>query len=82
LKFFTRKNYKKKIWLLACLLSICLSIAVFTELFEWGVVMFTGTPENLYLGWQGDIWDAQWNMLLCLIGALFSIIFLRNFSKR
>ena len=31
--------------------------------------MILGEASWAYLGSQGDIWDAQWDMLFCAIGA-------------
>jgi putative membrane protein len=51
--------------------SVILAIAAFWELLEWWVALLaspdTGTA---FLGSQGDVWDAQWDMLLALIGSL------------
>ena len=40
------------------------------ELIEWlAAVVFGGALGQAYLGTQGDIWDAQWDMVLALFGA-------------
>lgn len=40
------------------------------ELIEWlAAVVFGGELGQAYLGTQGDVWDAQWDMLLALTGA-------------
>ncbi len=66
---------KKGIWLFIFPIALCLSLAVFTELFEWLVTIILRVDPDLYLGWQGDIWDAQWDMLWNFIGALTSSLF-------
>lgn len=44
--------------------------AVF-ELIEWlAASVFGGDLGQAYLGTQGDVWDAQWDMALALLGAL------------
>jgi putative membrane protein len=43
------------------------------ELIEWAAaVVFGGDLGQAYLGTQGDIWDAQWDMLLALLGAVLT----------
>jgi putative membrane protein len=43
------------------------------ELIEWAAaVVFGGDLGQAYLGTQGDAWDAQWDMLLALLGALLA----------
>jgi putative membrane protein len=51
--------------------SIILAIAAFWELLEWWVALLA-SPETgtAFLGSQGDVWDAQWDMLLALLGSL------------
>jgi putative membrane protein len=46
-------------------------LAAFWELLEWWTVLATA-PEvgQAFLGMQGDVWDAQWDMLLALVAAL------------
>jgi len=40
------------------------------ELIEWlAAEVFGGNLGQAYLGTQGDVWDAQWDMLLALCGA-------------
>jgi putative membrane protein len=57
-------------WFHFILLSIILAIAAFWEILEWWVAVLTA-PEvgQAFLGSQGDVWDAQWDMLLALVGA-------------
>lgn len=31
--------------------------------------MLLGQGADEFLGTQGDVWDTQWDMLMCLIGA-------------
>ncbi len=48
------------------------------ELIEWlAAEVFGGNLGQAYLGTQGDVWDAQWDMLLALLGATLmqSLIF-------
>jgi putative membrane protein len=39
----------------------------------------TGTAADAFLGTQGDVWDTQKDMLMCMIGSLTALIV---FSRR
>ncbi len=57
-------------WLTFLVLSVVLAIAAFWELLEWWVTLVAAADVGqAFLGSQGDIWDAQWDMLLALVGA-------------
>jgi putative membrane protein len=57
-------------WLYFLVLSVVLAIAAFWELIEWWTTLFVaGDVGQAFLGSQGDPWDAQWDMLMALIGA-------------
>jgi putative membrane protein len=59
-------------WLAFLVLSVVLAIAAFWELLEWWTTL-VAAPDvgTAFLGTQGDPWDAQWDMLLALVGAAF-----------
>jgi putative membrane protein len=57
-------------WLYFIVISIVLAVAAFWELLEWWVALLVASDVGqAFLGSQGDIWDAQWDMVLALIGA-------------
>ena len=57
-------------WLYFLVLSVVLAVAAFWELLEWWVTLIAASDVGqAFLGSQGDIWDAQWDMLLALVGA-------------
>jgi putative membrane protein len=57
-------------WLMFLVLSVVLAFAAFWELLEWWVTLLVASDVGIsFLGSQGDIWDAQWDMLLALVGA-------------
>jgi putative membrane protein len=57
-------------WLTFLVLSVVLAFAAFWELLEWWVTLLVASDVGTaFLGSQGDIWDAQWDMLLALVGA-------------
>ena len=67
-------------WLYFIIISIVLAVAAFWELLEWWVALFVAPDVgSAFLGSQGDIWDAQWDMFLALIGAM---VVLPIFSRR
>lgn len=61
-------------WLYFLVLSVVLAIAAFWELLEWWVTLLVaGDVGQAFLGSQGDVWDAQWDMLLALLGAALAL---------
>jgi putative membrane protein len=64
-------------WLTFIVLSIVLAIGAFWELLEWWLTLLVASDVGTaFLGSQGDIWDAQWDMFLAMVGAVFSLLFL------
>jgi len=57
-------------WLFFIVVCICLAVSAFYELVEWWVAVGTGESAESFLGTQGDVWDAQWDMCLAMIGAI------------
>lgn len=51
-------------------LHIVLSTAAIYELLEWAAAMVFGDGGLAYVGAQGDFWDAQADIAVCLIGWL------------
>ena len=58
-------------------LCITLAIGAFYEIIEWVSTKIgkEGKVTKEFLGMQGDIWDAQWDMALLLIGSILSLFF-------
>jgi putative membrane protein len=47
-----------------------LAIGAFWELIEWwATLVLASDTGTAFLGSQGDVWDAQWDMFLALVGA-------------
>ncbi len=56
-------------------LFFIISVAATYELFEWWfAVTFGGDAGIAFLGSQGDIWDAQKDMLMDTLGGIFALI--------
>ena len=67
-----RLLYEAVLWRLLPVVLI-LSHSAFYEIAEWlAVVFFPGELGESYLGAQGDIWDAQKDMALALLGAFIA----------
>ena len=61
-------------WLTYLVLAACLSFSALFELLEWGSAMVLGADADAFLATQGDPWDTQWDMALCLLGAVLSLL--------
>lgn len=57
-------------WLFAIVTLSCLGISAAYELLEWLTAQVWGGGSVEFLGTQGDVWDAQWDMFTALLGAL------------
>jgi putative membrane protein len=64
-------------------LCITLAIGAFYEIIEWASTKIgkEGKATKDFLGMQGDIWDAQWDMTLLLVGSILSLIFTKILYK-
>lgn len=60
----------------------CLAVSALYELIEFGAAMGLGQGADEFLGTQGDSWDTQWDMLMCLIGAVLSLALLTPMHDR
>ena len=61
-------------WLYFLIVSVILAIAAFWELLEWWTTLVVASDVGTaFLGSQGDVWDAQWDMFLAQVGAMLVI---------
>ena len=60
-------------WLAFLVVCFCLALSATYELVEWVTAVWTGSKAEAFLGTQGDVWDTQWDMFLCLCGAIVSL---------
>lgn len=61
-------------WFYFLILCVVLAVAAFWELLEWWVTLLVaGDVGQAFLGSQGDVWDAQWDMFLALVGAMVAL---------
>lgn len=79
---FLRVAQVKGFWGFYLPLDVTLSFSAVFEIFEWMIARIVNPAAGLaYLGAQGDIWDAQKDMLVAGLGALLAmlVIALANF---
>ncbi len=66
-------------WLFFLVTCVCLAVSALYELIEWWTSVAQGASAEAFLGTQGDVWDPQWDMFCCLVGALLALLFLSKF---
>lgn len=68
--------------LMVLVLACCLAVSATYELIEFGAAQAMGQGAEAFLGTQGDVWDTQWDMLMCLIGAACALVLLTRVHDR
>jgi putative membrane protein len=69
-------------WTFTLTTAVCLSISACFEFVEWASALLLGAGADDFLATQGDVWDTQWDMFLCLCGALLAQLVLRRAHDR
>ncbi|MBK7827014.1 DUF2238 domain-containing protein [Nannocystis sp.] len=69
-------------WLFFLTSAVCLAISAMYEFLEWASAVLGGSAADAFLGTQGDVWDTQWDMFMCLIGALVAQVTLARVQDR
>lgn len=69
-------------WLSFLTICVCMTISVLYEFIEWWSAVIGGEAADAFLGTQGDVWDTQWDMFMCLIGATTSLTLLSRMHDR
>ncbi len=66
-------------------IAVCITLAIgaFYEIIEWASTKIgkEGKATKDFLGMQGDIWDAQKDMALLLVGSILSLFFIKILYK-
>ena len=71
----TRATGVTRNWARFFAITVILTGSMTFELFEWWAAeLFGGDLGVAYLGTQGDIWDAQKDMLLAVVGAILATL--------
>ena len=82
-EFLVRLGGVKRGWLLALfVMACCLAVSASYELIEFGAAMALGQGAEEFLGTQGDPWDTQWDILMCLVGAAGALALLTDIHNR
>jgi putative membrane protein len=64
-------------------ICIPLAFSAFYEMLEWWeVALFYPGQGEQWLGTQGDVWDAQWDMCMALMGAALAVACLSRAHDR
>ncbi|MEQ1946922.1 MAG: DUF2238 domain-containing protein [Bryobacteraceae bacterium] len=65
-------------------LCICIAMAIsaWYEILEFVSARTLGDSAEHFLGTQGDMWDTQWDMTMCFLGALAAMAFLPRWQDR
>jgi len=70
-------------WLAFLVGCVLFSIGAFWELLEWWTTLVVaGDVGQAFLGSQGDVWDAQWDMFLVGVGAALGLLVLPRWHDR
>ncbi len=63
-------------------IACCLAVSAAYELVEFAAAAALGQGADEFLGTQGDPWDTQWDMLMCLTGAIAATLTLSRIHDR
>ncbi len=69
-------------WLSTIAVCICLSISAGYEFIEWWSSLLLNQSADAFLGTQGDVWDTQWDMFMCWVGAVLALLTMRGLHDR
>jgi putative membrane protein len=70
-------------WLFFLVFCVSITVAAVYELAEWAVAVLGPEAQGVaFLGTQGDVWDTQWDILLCGIGCVAAQLLLARFHDR
>jgi len=82
-ELFIRLNVlNRKRWQPFLIISICLAVSATYEFIEWWSALIGGAASTEFLGTQGDVWDTQEDMFMCLVGAVCSLVFMSKWQDR
>jgi putative membrane protein len=69
-------------WLFFLVTCVCMAISVAYEFIEWWTAVIGENASIEFLGTQGDVWDTQWDMFLCTLGAIAAQLLLARVQDR
>ena len=77
-----RTSLQERGWLFALVTLSVLGISAAYEIIEWWSAVALADGAVAFLGTQGDVWDAQWDMCLALVGAVVAQLVLGSAHDR
>ena len=78
-----RAGGMKRSWSYTSAVLIILSLGAVFEIFEmWAALLVSPELGDAYLGTQGDIWDAQQDMLQATLGAICAMVLTRAWQRK
>jgi putative membrane protein len=77
-----KKVINGKFWTHFMVFCICVAFSALFELLEFAAAMAFASGADNYLGSQGDIWDAQWDITFCGIGCVLVLLSLSGLHNR
>jgi putative membrane protein len=69
-------------WTFFLVTCVALAFSAVYEFVEWWVALLLGEGATAFLGTQGDEWDTQSDMFMCLIGAVASQLLFARLHDR
>lgn len=69
-------------WLFFLVVCVCVAISGVYEIIEWLVAEIDEGGSTAFLAMQGDVWDTQKDIALCLGGALAALLLLSRLHDR
>jgi putative membrane protein len=69
-------------WTFFLVCCVALAFSAVYEFVEWWAAVLLGEGASAFLGTQGDEWDTQWDMFLCLVGAVSAQLLLSRIHDR
>jgi putative membrane protein len=69
-------------WTFFLVCCVALAFSAVYEFVEWWVALLLGQGAMEFLGTQGDPWDTQWDMFMCLIGAATALVLFSRIHDR
>ncbi|MDR0181988.1 DUF2238 domain-containing protein [Lysobacter arvi] len=78
IELLDRRAPQKGLWRWVLPVTFMASHSVIYETIEWGAAaVFGGELGQAYLGTQGDVWDAQKDSALALLGTAIAVVWIR-----
>ncbi len=69
-------------WLSFLAVCVPLAFSALYEFVEWWAALLLGQGADAFLGSQGDPWDTQWDMFMCLVGSILAQLLLARVQAR